>query len=149
VAAPLLRPVPVAQTRPLRREVLRPHQSIDELAAGEAAGAFAVGAFEGAELVAVGLIAPDGDSGRRGAWRIRGMATAQPSRGRGAGSAVLAALLEHAAAHGARVVWCNARTPARGLYERAGFRQTSSVFELPPIGPHVVMELDLDRTQRP
>jgi predicted GNAT family N-acyltransferase len=40
-------------------------------------------------------------------------------------------------------VWCNARTPARAFYERAGFRTVSDEFELPEIGPHYVMELRL------
>jgi len=68
------------------------------------------------------------------------MATAAGARGRGAGTAVLEALLGHARASGASRVWCNARTPARRFYERAGFGATSDVFELPQVGPHVVME---------
>jgi ribosomal protein S18 acetylase RimI-like enzyme len=126
------------QTRPLRQAVLRPHQALGDLAASEPPGAFAVGAFgDGGELVAVGLVGPDGEPG---SWRVRGMATAPDARGRGLGTAVLDALLEHATAHGARRVWCNARTPARSLYERAGFRAVSEEFELPDIGPHLVME---------
>jgi ribosomal protein S18 acetylase RimI-like enzyme len=71
------------------------------------------------------------------------MATAAPSRGRGFGTAVLAALLEHARQQEARTVWCTVRTPARSLYERAGFRALSDEFEIPDIGPHFVMELVL------
>jgi ribosomal protein S18 acetylase RimI-like enzyme len=127
-----------AATRPMRQAILRPHQTLEELAEHEPPGAFAVGAFEDGELVAVGLIGRDGAPGE---WRIRGMATIPEIRGRGAGSAVLAALIEHAAAAGARRVWCNARTPARSLYERAGLRVVSEEFELPTIGPHYVMEL--------
>jgi hypothetical protein len=41
-------------------------------------------------------------------------------------------------------VWCNARTPARGFYERAGFAVEGEEFELPEIGPHVLMTLALD-----
>jgi len=107
------------------------------MGSSESADAFAVGAFDADELVAVGLVAPDGQPG---GWRIRGMATAPAARGRGAGTAVLDALLEHALTHGARRIWCNARTPARSLYERAGLRVVSEEFELPMIGPHVVME---------
>lgn len=98
--------------------------------------AFAVGAFEDDQLVAVGLIGPDGEPG---AWRIRGMAAAPEARGRGAGSAVLDALLAHARARGASRVWANVRIPARTLYERAGLRAISDEFEEPKIGPHVVM----------
>jgi predicted GNAT family N-acyltransferase len=36
-------------------------------------------------------------------------------------------------------VWCNARTPALRLYERAGFERESGEFEIPGIGPHFVM----------
>jgi ribosomal protein S18 acetylase RimI-like enzyme len=85
----------------------------------------------------VGFVAPDGEPG---GWRIRGMATAEQARGRGLGTAVLEALIEHAGAAGATRVWCNARTPARSLYERAGFRVASAEFEIPGIGPHFVME---------
>jgi predicted GNAT family N-acyltransferase len=103
-------------------------------------GAYAVGVFEGEELIATGLIGPDPQRGL-GSWRVRGMATKASARGRGAGTAVLAALLDHARVQGVRSVWCNVRTPARSLYERAGFRAVSDEFELPGIGPHFVMEL--------
>jgi GNAT superfamily N-acetyltransferase len=130
--------VPLARTRGLRRDILRPHETVAEMAAHEPADAFAVGAFEGNELVAVGFIAPDGEPG---GWRIRGMATAPPARGIGAGTAILDALLRHANKHSARRIWCNARTPARAFYERAGLHVVSEEFELPEIGPHFVMEI--------
>jgi ribosomal protein S18 acetylase RimI-like enzyme len=132
-----VRQIAIAQTRPLRQAVLRPHQTLDELAGHEPPGAYAVGAFDGDQLVAVGFVGPDDQPG---SWRVRGMATAPHARGRGAGRDVLAALLAHAADAGATRVWCNARIPARGLYERAGFRVVSERFELPEIGPHYVME---------
>ncbi len=140
-----VRQIPLEQTRALRRSLLRPHESIEQLAAGEPADAFAVGAFEGDERapLAVGFIAPDGPAG---SWRVRAMATAPQSRGRGLGAAVLEQLVDHAREHGAARVWCNARTPARAFYERAGFRATSDEFELPPIGPHFVMERRLGRS---
>jgi GNAT superfamily N-acetyltransferase len=146
VATIQVRSVPLPQTRALRHSILRPHQSIKETVAAEPDGAHAVGAFDGEELIAVGLIAPDPE--RPGSWRVRGMATKAPGRGRGAGTAVLAALLDHARTEGARRVWCNVRTPARSLYERAGFRTVSDEFELPGIGPHFVMELTLGESAR-
>ena len=132
----VVRSIPVGETRPLRRAVLRPHQTLAELAAHEPADAFAVGAFDGDHLVAVGFVVPEGEPG---AWRVRGMATAPAARGRGAGAAVLAALVEHAELSGAARVWANVRVGARSLYERGGFEVVSDEFELPEIGPHVVM----------
>jgi uncharacterized protein (TIGR02453 family) len=137
VAALAVRPVPLEDTRRLRRSVLRPHQTVDEMAADEPPGSLAVGAFDGDALVAVGLVGPEGGPG---AWRVRGMATEPAARGRGAGAAVLDALVRHADAEGAALVWCNARTGAISLYERAGFEVVSDVFEPPHIGPHVRME---------
>jgi GNAT superfamily N-acetyltransferase len=133
-----LRPVPLAETRNLRQEVLRPHETIEDLAHHEPLGAVAFGAFQGSEMVAVGLVGPDGEPGD---WRVRGMATAPHARGRGAGGAILRALVQHAIAHGARRVWCNARTSALTLYQRAGFVAASDEFETPDIGPHYRMEL--------
>jgi len=117
--------------------------SVDQLAETEPDEAVAFGVFDGDELVAVGLVGPDGEPGD---WRVRGMATRPDARGRGAGTKVLRALVRHATEQGAARVWCNARTPARSLYERAGFEATSDEFETPRIGPHYRMEL---RTGRP
>ncbi len=134
----------VEETRPLRQAILRPHLAIDEMVESEPADAFAIGAFEREGLVAVGLIGPEGDPGW---WRVRGMATAPSARGRGVGSAVLDALLAHAREHNARGVWASVRVPARTLYERAGFRVDSEQFEVPHIGPHVIMRLELDQPE--
>jgi GNAT superfamily N-acetyltransferase len=140
VAALDIRPVEPPATRPLRQEVLRPHESLEELASHEPPGVHAVAAFDGDELIACGFVCPDGEPG---AWRVRGMATKPQARGRGAGSAILERLVQHAREQGATRVWCNARTPAISLYARAGFAVTSEEFEIPEIGPHVVMELRL------
>jgi GNAT superfamily N-acetyltransferase len=134
-----VREISLAETRNLRRDVLRPNSSLEELASHEPAGSIAFGAFDGDELVAVGLVGRDREAS--GDWRVRGMATKPGARGRGAGSGVLEALVRHAVAHGATRVWCNARTRARTLYERVGFVVASEEFEPPDIGPHYRMEL--------
>lgn len=137
-----LRAIPLAQTRALRRDVLRPYLTVEELAEHEPNDAVAYGAFDGDELIAVGLVGPEGGPGL---WRVRGMATKPEARGRGAGTRVLQALVQHAAAHGATRLWCNARKRALALYERAGFEATSDEFETPRIGPYFRMELRTPR----
>ena len=67
----------------------------------------------------------------------------RPWVGRGAGSAVLAALIDYAREQGAERIWCNARIAARTLYERAGFVVASEEFEIKGVGPHYRMELTL------
>lgn len=37
------------------------------------------------------------------------------------------------------VLWCNARVPAAGFYQRLGWQVVSEEFEIPTAGPHVKM----------
>ncbi len=84
--------------------------------------------------------APD----RPGAWRLRGMATAEGRRSGGIGGRVLDAVVAHVAAEGGNLVWCNARVPARPFYERAGFTTHGDEWLDPEIGPHVAMSRDVE-----
>jgi ribosomal protein S18 acetylase RimI-like enzyme len=72
-------------------------------------------------------------------WRVRGMATLVWVRGRGIGAELLALGIEHARDAGGERVWCNARVGARSLYERAGLRVAGEEFDIPGIGPHLLM----------
>lgn len=146
-----MRAVPAETTFPLRQVVLRPHQRIEELAEPSDdhpdAGHYAA-VDDAGHVVGTGTVgrrpppwSPDGHS--EGGWQIRGMAVAPGQRGRGIGSAVLSALLAHVEQRGGEPVWCNARVPARGLYEHAGFHTVGEPFEMEHIGLHVVMTTDV------
>jgi GNAT superfamily N-acetyltransferase len=136
-------------TYPLRQQVLRPggppaaaRFDIDN---EPSTASFAARTPDG-EVVATAVVYPETCPwlpDRAGAWRLRGMATAPERRGRGIGTRVLRAALAHVAASGGDLVWCNARVPARGLYERTGFRAHGMPWEDPEIGPHIAMWLDL------
>jgi GNAT superfamily N-acetyltransferase len=136
-------------TYPLRQRVLRPGRppaaarfAIDD---DPSTASFAARMPDG-EVVATAVVYPEPCPwlpDRPGAWRLRGMATAPDRRGRGIGTRVLQTALAHVAAAGGDVVWCNARVPARRLYERAGFRAHGEPWDDPEIGPHIAMWLDL------
>jgi GNAT superfamily N-acetyltransferase len=81
------------------------------------------------------------------AWRVRGMAVRAESRGRGLGSRLLEHLLAHARRQRAGSVWCRARLPAVGLYERFGFVADGAPERVPGIGRHVTMYLQI--SERP
>lgn len=142
-----IRSTDAASTRPLRREVLRPHQTLEELVvSGEDhpdAGWFA--AFRGDEVIGTAGVFPESSphGGSDASWRIRAMAVAEGVRGRGIGELLLDACLDHARRHGADHVWCSARVPAEDFYARAGFRPTGEEYEPAGLGPHVRMDLDL------
>ena len=142
--------LPADAVRPLRQAVLRPHQRLEETAfPGDALpGAAHFGAREdGGALLGVASVSPEPHphAPAPGDWRIRGMATdPDGGRGRGAGALLLRACLDHVRAAGGRRVWCNARSPVRGFYEREGFAVEGDEFELPGIGPHFLMTLSVE-----
>lgn len=73
-------------------------------------------------------------------WRIRGMAVTEAARGQGAGRRILEALIAHAGNHDLPgEVWCNGRGNVEGFYTRVGFERLGDLFDVPPIGPHVLM----------
>jgi GNAT superfamily N-acetyltransferase len=143
--------VPAWTTWPLRQEVLRPGRAVrDCIYPGEDAPTAAHGAVlqrslpPGGDLgvLAVGVVLfepPPWDPGCEDGWRLRGMATRADARRRGFGRQILDLLIGHVADRGGGLLWCNARTPALHLYERADFLPRGDVFELPEIGPHLLM----------
>ncbi len=142
-----VRPITAEASRPIRLEVLRPGRPASEVVfdADDAPDTAHAGGFVEGELVSVGRVSrePPPGSGDPNAWRLRGMATLPEHRDRGVGAAVLAWLLEHAAARGGTELWCNARVRARPFYERAGFRAEGDEFDVPGIGPHYLMRRPL------
>ena len=142
-----LRTIRAEETRPLRQRVLRPGQCLEELDyPGDAApDTRHLGAYLDGELVGIASVyrepMPGADSQQ--AWRLRGMATLDPVRRTGVGQSLLEACIAHAAAHGATRLWCNARTPALEFYLALGFQTDGEEFELPEIGPHYRMWIDL------
>jgi GNAT superfamily N-acetyltransferase len=147
--------VDAAVTYPLRQRVLRPGRppgaarfAMDD---DPSTASFAARTPDG-DVVATAVVYPERcpwRPDRPGAWRLRGMATAPDRRGRGIGARVLHAALAHVVAAGGDLVWCNARVPARRLYERAGFRAHGTPWTDPEIGPHIAMWLDLGGVSEP
>jgi GNAT superfamily N-acetyltransferase len=136
-------------TLPLRRSVLRPHMTIEELARAGHAGPDALwcAAYDDiGEIVGTGSVSRGSPPWAldESAWRIRAMAVAPERRGRGIGSAVLAMLVDHVRRHGGCLTWCYARMPARAFYARAGFVAVGDVFQIEHIGPHISMALLVD-----
>jgi len=80
------------------------------------------------------------------AWQLRGMAIDEPHQGRGIGRQLMIWAEKAAAAEGkAGWLWCNARLPAAGFYQKQGWTAASEVFEIPTAGPHIKMRKRLER----
>jgi GNAT superfamily N-acetyltransferase len=148
----------------LRQSVLRPHQSLADMHWDKdyADGSAHFCAEDGSgRIVSVGSVqrepapwltgsvatAPAAPR-RPDGWRLRGMATVDEWRGRGAGAGVLASLIDHVAQHGGGVLWCFARVPAFSFYRRAGFVERGDRWDEPVIGPHALMWRTVDDVAR-
>ena len=135
----------------LRRQVLRPGQpwsSVDH-DYDSWPDTFHVAAFgPRGEVAACASFHPDTAPHRPGSdaahmWRLRAMASLPEVRGLGYGAAALRYGIAEIRRRAGRLLWCNARSGAVGFYERLGFSIVGDEFEIPPIGPHYVMEIEL------
>ena len=125
-------------TYPLWRDVLREGRPVARLE--DPAGTFHLAArtIEG-RLVGVVRFSPARCPWlpkARAPWQLRGMATDPTARGTGAGRALVAEGLTRIATYGGDLVWCDARVPAVGFYQRMGFAIVTEEFDKPEGGPH-------------
>lgn len=141
--------VAASVTFPLRQQVLRPHQRVEEMTwpGDDDQMAWHVAArTEDGTVVSVASVRPEPPPwapGPSGAWRLRGMATAEGWRGRQVGAQVLDAVVGHVAAQGGGLLWCNARQRAVPFYLRAGLVTRGQPWVEPDIGPHIAMEMQV------
>lgn len=134
--------VPAVETYELRHRVLGRGDSPAGIAAdddGDPASGHFAHRIDG-HVVATGTIRRrTTPAGVESAWQIRGMAVEPDHRGKGVGSAILTALIDHACAHGGGTIWCYARIAARTLYELHGFSVAGEPFHDPVAGTQVLM----------
>ncbi|MGB1074685.1 MAG: GNAT family N-acetyltransferase [Flavobacteriales bacterium] len=146
----VVRKISAEATRPVRHQVLWPHQPAPEACIienddDESTRHFGVFLLDGT-LVGVcsmfdqrseryPLALPKDDIVRR----LRVMGTLPEVRGQGAGAALIEAFCAEARLLGAHWVWCDAREVAFGFYERMGFTFRSDAYVVPKIGRHKMM----------
>ena len=91
--------------------------------------------FSDTELIACAtLLIDDSD-----AIQLRGMAVARQWQRCGIGHSIVESAKDIATSKN-KSLWCNARSPAIGFYERQGWIQSGNFFDVPIIGPHIVMK---------
>lgn len=149
--------VPADVVRPLRTRVLRPAWThrLATYPEDDAPATVHVAAWKGPDVVGVATVYPEPPpDARRGAipeaayadgagWRLRGMATAPEVRGQGFGAAVLLEGFEAIRVAGGTHLWCNARSGAVPFYRSLGLATVGDEFDIPEIGPHYVMWVEL------
>jgi predicted GNAT family N-acyltransferase len=137
--------VTAADTYALRAQELRQGRPV-EIDGDDAPYALHLAArTDGGEIVGVVRFHPRDCPWRpgEGSWQLRGMATDPRVRGLGVGRALVAEGLIRVSARGGDLVWCDARGPAVGFYERIGFVPVTEEYDLRPVGPHRGMIIEL------
>jgi ribosomal protein S18 acetylase RimI-like enzyme len=72
-------------------------------------------------------------------YQLRGMAVLKAYRHKKIGNRLLDFALQHLLKKNADLVWCNVRTSAVGFYQKNHFLINGDEFDIPDVGPHVLM----------
>jgi predicted GNAT family N-acyltransferase len=139
----IVRQIEAKDTMHIRKQVLRPDGDIEEciFEGDDSESTFHLGGYIDDELASIASFYLDNHPKIKDTYqfRLRGMATLPQFRKRGLSQALLQTAFPMIKQNNIETLWCNARTTAQGFYEKAGFEVVSDIFDIPGVGPHVVM----------
>lgn len=123
--------------------MLRPDSPIErcKFARDEEDQTFHLGAFMDNKLVSVASFYfekhPDLEEPFQ--FRLRGMATLPDYQHKGLSTELLKMAFPIIKQNFCHLVWCNARVTAVEFYQKVGFEKVGEEFDIPGIGPHLLM----------
>lgn len=143
--------VPLAEVLALRSKMLRNGAPESECVfpTDQIEGVFHLAYYADELTVAtVATFFPQNLDGQNGmGYQLRGMATDDAFFGKGYGAALIKYAVDYIKTAKAEYIWCNARTSALDFYKKQGFKVPGNEFEIPGVGPHYVMILNLTSNQ--
>lgn len=149
VAAVKVLRVHVKDTYPIRHKILRPNGPLSDciFKGDDDELTFHLGAFVDGKLVSVASFYFENQAEFQDLhphqYRLRGMATLAEHRGQGLSSALLKTAFPLIKQNQCTLLWCNARESAEGFYKQVGFSGHGEIFDLPMIGPHRLMSIEI------
>ncbi|MBA2173275.1 GNAT family N-acetyltransferase [Halobacillus locisalis] len=133
----------------LRHTILRPNQTREACYYPNDShqASFHLGVYDQDELISIGSFYRETHTEvpRGVQYRLRGMATKPEDQGKGAGTMVIHKALDRLRSLNVDYLWCNARTSAQGYYDQLGFIKAGEVFDIPPIGPHIISYIKIEK----
>jgi predicted GNAT family N-acyltransferase len=144
----ILKELPTADIRKLRHEVLWPHKASFEecvIEPDEIDTTFHMGAIEDGVVVGTSTFLVDINDkfDTKSQYRLRAMATSPSVRGKHVGRQIIEASIEKLKNMGIDLLWCDARLEATGFYEKLGLQMKGEIYNVPNIGPHKLMYIEL------
>ena len=64
-------------------------------------------------------------------------------QGTGTGAKIIQKAIEELKKKNIKLLWCDARLKATGFYEKLNFKVLGDIYEVPVIGPHKLMYIEL------
>ena len=137
------------QTRDLRHRVLWPHkESVDQcfIDIDDREDAFHLATFDGDRIVSVGSFfqMTTDKIDAKNPYRLRAMATDPEYRGKGTGRLLIEKAKQILQEKKVDILWCDARLVATGFYNSLRFEMLPEPYEIPIIGTHYFMWLNLE-----
>jgi predicted GNAT family N-acyltransferase len=146
----ILKELPTAEIRKLRHEVLWPHKNsyTDCVIEPDMINTtFHMGAIENGTVVGTStfLVQKNDEFKNISQYRLRAMATSPKVRGKQVGRQIIEASIEKLKHMKIDLLWCDARLEATGFYEKLGFKMKGQIYDVPDIGPHKLMFIELNK----
>jgi predicted GNAT family N-acyltransferase len=139
----IIKEITANQTYDLRHKILRPNQTLDDCQypLDMKSDTIHLGAFLNGQLVSIASFFHEkSDSfSFQNQYRLRGMATLPEFRNQKTGSELIKKAESIMKEKKAEIWWCNARTTVSNYYLKLGLEIEGIVFDIHPIGPHVLM----------
>ncbi|WP_316736105.1 GNAT family N-acetyltransferase [Pedobacter aquatilis] len=135
---------------PLRSMMLRNGKSFEHciFEGDEAYDTFHLGYELAGEILSIAtFMRNDFFEGEGEGYQLRGMATHTEQGGKGYGKALIDFAIEYLKEYNTNYLWCNARSTAAPFYKKIGFTTESPEFDIPGIGFHYEMKLNLNQNK--
>lgn len=139
----------ISEIKQLRHDVLWPHKaSLKDcvITADELETTFHMGAVDNDIVIGTSTFLVDNNPQfeSKHQYRLRAMATSPSVRGKQLGRQIIEASIEKLRTMNIDLLWCDARLEATGFYEKLGFIIKGEIYNVPNIGPHKLMYLELN-----
>lgn len=142
-----LKEIPSKETTQIRSEILRPGQDLSTCIyeSDDNPNTFHLSAYIDDKQACIVSFYKENNPilNSNNQYRFRGMATLEKYRNMGLASSLLTFAFNKLKDLNVDEVWCNARINALGLYQKLGMEISSDEFDIPGIGPHLLMKLSL------